>query len=125
MKKLTKRIKKNNQKIEQRFYEKTEAIKILKETANAQFIESVEVHIALYINPKYSDQQLRNTLILPKGIGKSKRIAALVPIETNINDFEHLAYKIGSDDLIEEINQGKIDFDILIFVSIGTKAAIR
>ena len=114
MKKLNKRTKENRQKVEKRLYNQTEAINLLKETANANFIESVEAHISLAIDPKYSDQQLRSTLILPKGTGKTKRIAVLMPLETITSDYKNLADIIGSDDLIETITKGDLNFDILI-----------
>nr|YP_009327072.1 50S ribosomal protein L1 [Pleurocladia lacustris]ANS57561.1 50S ribosomal protein L1 [Pleurocladia lacustris]ANS57705.1 50S ribosomal protein L1 [Pleurocladia lacustris] len=114
MKKLNKRTKENRQKIEKRLYNQTEAISLLKTTANANFIESVEAHISLSIDPKYSDQQLRSTLILPKGTGKTKRIAVLMPLETITPEYKNLADIIGSDDLIETITKGEVNFDILI-----------
>nr|QIE12400.1 50S ribosomal protein L1 [Ectocarpus siliculosus] len=114
MKKLNKRTKENRQKVEKRLYNQTEAISLLKETANANFIESVEAHISLAIDPKYSDQQLRSTLILPKGTGKTKRIAVLMPLETITSEYKDLADIIGSDDLIENITKGDLNFDILI-----------
>ncbi|CAM9726364.1 unnamed protein product [Ectocarpus sp. 4 AP-2014] len=114
MKKLNKRTKENRQKVEKRLYNQTEAISLLKETANANFIESVEAHISLAIDPKYSDQQLRSTLILPKGTGKTKRIAVLMPLETITSEYKDLADIIGSDDLIETITKGDLNFDILI-----------
>ncbi len=114
MKNLNKRVKRNKQKVENRLYQKEEAITLLKETANAKFIESIEVHVALAIDPKYSDQQLRSTLILPKGTGKTKRIAVLMPAESITSEYRVLADLVGSDDLIDLINQGKLDFDILL-----------
>lgn len=114
MRKLNKRTKANRQKIEKRLYDQSEAISLLKETANANFTESVEAHISLAIDPKYSDQQLRSTLILPKGTGKTKRIAVLMPLETITPEYQSLADVIGSDDLIETITKGDLDFDILI-----------
>ncbi|CAM9089772.1 unnamed protein product [Sphacelaria rigidula] len=114
MKKLNKRTKLNQEKIENRLYKKEEAITLLKETANAKFVESVEVHISLSLDTKYSDQQLRGTLILPKGTGKVKRIAVLMPLESITQEYNGLADIIGSDDLIELITKGNIDFDILI-----------
>ena len=114
MRKLTKRTKTNKQKIEKRSYHRNEAIQLLKETANANFTESIEAHISLSIDPKYSDQQLRSTLILPKGTGKTKRIAVLMPFESIEPEYKELADIIGSDDLIEEITKGQLNFDILI-----------
>nr|YP_011005834.1 50S ribosomal protein L1 [Desmarestia aculeata]QWK43745.1 ribosomal protein L1 [Desmarestia aculeata]WAM62838.1 50S ribosomal protein L1 [Desmarestia aculeata] len=114
MRKLNKRTKDNIQKVEKRLYQQEEAIRLLKETANANFVESVEAHISLSIDPKYSDQQLRSTLILPKGTGKKKRIAVLMPLESITPEYKQLADIIGSDDLIETITKGQINFDILI-----------
>jgi large subunit ribosomal protein L1 len=91
-----------------------EAITALKETATTKFVESVELHANLNIDPKYADQQLRTTVTLPHGIGKKIGIAVL----TNEENFEEArsagADIVGNDDLIEKINQGNIDFDLLI-----------
>lgn len=114
MKKLTKRLKSNRKKIENRLYQKEEAIALLKEVTNAKFIESIEIHAALSIDPKYSDQQLRSTLILPKGTGKIKRIALLMPSEAITSEYQTLADIVGSEDLIELISQGILNFDILL-----------
>jgi large subunit ribosomal protein L1 len=66
------------------------------------------------LNTKYSDQQLRTTLILPKGTGKTKRIAVLLPDEKITPELEQLADKLGSTTLIESMTKGELDFDILI-----------
>ena len=72
MKKLSKRAKINQEKIEQtKLYTPQEAIDLLKETSTAKFIESVETHITLNVNSKYADQQVRSTVVLPHGTGKS------------------------------------------------------
>ena len=91
-----------------------EAILLLKETATTKFIESVEFHANLNIDPKYADQQLRTTVTLPNGVGKQTRIAVL----TNEENFEEAksagADRVGNDELIEQITQGNLDFDLLI-----------
>ena len=91
-----------------------EAIVLLKETATTKFVESVELHANLNIDPKYADQQLRTTVTLPNGVGKQTRIAVL----TNEENFEEArsasADIIGNDDLIEQITQGNLNFDLLI-----------
>jgi large subunit ribosomal protein L1 len=91
-----------------------EAIVALKQTATAKFVESVELHANLNIDPKYADQQLRTTVSLPNGIGKKIRIAVL----TNEENFEEAKLAnveiVGNDDLIEQINQGNLNFDLLI-----------
>ena len=91
-----------------------EAIKILKETGTAKFTETVELHANLNINPKYADQQLRTTVSLPHGVGKSIKIAVLTN-ENSISEATNAGADIvGSDTLIQEISQGNINFDLLI-----------
>ena len=91
-----------------------EAIKILKETSTAKFDETVELHANLNIDPKYADQQLRTTVTLPHGVGKSIKIAVLTN-DGNIAEAQGAGADIvGNDDLIEQISQGNIDFDLLI-----------
>jgi large subunit ribosomal protein L1 len=115
MRKSSRRQTKNIEKVKNNLYsDLQEAIATLKETANAKFVESVELHANLNIDPKYADQQLRTTVTLPNGIGKQVRIAVL----TNDENFSEAklagADIIGNDDLIEKINQGSINFDLLI-----------
>jgi large subunit ribosomal protein L1 len=115
MVKLSRRHRENIEKTKNKIYSNLdEAIKILKETATANFVESVELHANLNIDPKYADQQLRTTVTLPNGVGKQSRIAVL----TNDENFDEAksagADKVGNDELIEEITQGTLDFDLLI-----------
>lgn len=114
MNKLTKRRETINKLVNKDFYSLDDGIKVLQETSTAKFIESAEAHIALNIDPKYSDQQLRTTVILPKGTGKTKRIALLLPNEKISSEYQDLANIVGSDDLIESMSKGEINFDILI-----------
>lgn len=91
-----------------------QAIILLKETANAKFIETVELHANLNLDPKYADQQLRTTVTLPHGIGKEIKIAVLTD-EDNFSDAKTAgADIIGNEDLIESITKGNIQFDLLI-----------
>ena len=115
MRKLSRRHKENLDKVKQPIYSNlAEAITILKETATAKFIESVELHANLNIDPKYADQQLRTTVTLPNGVGKPVTIAVLTT-EENFKEAELASADIiGDDDLIEQITQGKIDFNLLI-----------
>ena len=115
MRKLSRRQKENVTKISNSPYiNLKEAIIILKSTATAKFIESVELHANLNIDPKYADQQLRTTVTLPNGIGKETRIAVLTN-EENFGEAKAAgANTVGNDDLIEKITQGNLDFDLLI-----------
>ena len=101
MKKLSKRLQVEKNKIKKNItYTIDEAIKLVKETASAKFNESIEAHISLNIDPKYADQQLRATVILPHGTGKTLRIAALVPSERVLEAKECGADIYGNEDLI-------------------------
>lgn len=115
MRKLSRRQNENLKKIKNVVHSSLEeAINLLQETATAKFIESVELHANLNIDPKYADQQLRTTVTLPHGVGKSARIAVLTN-ETNFTEAkEGGADIIGSQELIDDISQGNINFDLLI-----------
>ena len=115
MRKLSRRYKENLERTKNNVYSNVEeAISVLKETATTKFVESVELHANLNIDPKYADQQLRTTVTLPNGIGKQVVIAVL----TNEENFEEAnlaeADIVGNEDLIENITQGNINFDLLI-----------
>lgn len=115
MRQLSRRHKENIDKTKNKIYANLEeAIQILKETATTKFVESVELHANLNIDPKYADQQLRTTVTLPHGIGKQVKIAVL----TNDENFEEAtnagADIVGNEKLIETITNGIIDFDLLI-----------
>jgi large subunit ribosomal protein L1 len=115
MRKLSRRQKENRTKTENIVCTTVEeAIKILKETATAKFVETAELHANLNIDPKYADQQLRTTVTLPHGVGKDVRIAVLTN-EANIAEAKEAGADIaGSDDLIEEISQGNLNFELLV-----------
>jgi large subunit ribosomal protein L1 len=115
MRKLSRRHTENLKRTNSNVYSNIEeAITLLKETGTTKFVESVELHANLNIDPKYADQQLRTTVTLPHGIGKKITIAVL----TNEENFDEAksagADIVGNDDLIEKINQGEINFDLLI-----------
>ena len=115
MRKISRRHKENQEKVKNIIFSNIEeAVNILKETATAKFVETVELHANLNIDPKYADQQLRTTVTLPHGVGKSIKIAVLTN-ENNISEAQTAGADIvGNDDLIEQISQGNIEFDLLI-----------
>jgi large subunit ribosomal protein L1 len=114
MKKESKRRKALKSLITRPFYSLEEALVLLKNLATAKFVESVEAHVALNIDPKYGNQQLRSSLVLPNGTGKTLRIAVFSEPDSVEEMIKLGATIAGSDDLIENISAGKLDFDILI-----------
>lgn len=98
----------------ERNYQPLEAVTLLKETATAKFTESAEAHIRLGIDPKYTDQQIRTTVALPKGTGQDVRVAVIARGEKVNEASEAGANLSGSEELIEEISQGMMDFDVLV-----------
>nr|YP_009400006.1 ribosomal protein L1 [Tolypiocladia glomerulata]ARW69825.1 ribosomal protein L1 [Tolypiocladia glomerulata] len=95
-------------------YSPDEALTLLKKFSSVGFTETLEAHVSLGLDPKYADQQLRSTVILPKGSGKNVRVAVISKGD-NINiALSSGADKVGSEDLIDEIMAGNLDFDKLI-----------
>jgi len=114
MKKLSKRMAGLSTKIEDRIYAPLEALSIIKENANAKFDETIEAHIRLGIDPKYTDQQLRTTVALPHGTGQSIKIAVITSGENVSKAKAAGADLFGEEDLVESINKGNMEFDLLI-----------
>ena len=101
-------------KIEDRIYAPLEALSIIKENATAKFDETIEAHIRLGIDPKYTDQQLRTTVALPHGTGQSIKIAVITSGENVSKAKAAGADLFGEEDLVESINKGNMEFDLLI-----------
>ncbi len=114
-KKLSKRLSALVGKIDKNTaYEPLAAMALLKETATAKFDESVEAHVRLGIDPKYTDQQIRTTVSLPKGTGQVVRVAVIARGEKVAEANVAGADICGSEELIDEIQKGMMDFDVLI-----------
>ncbi|WP_320675509.1 50S ribosomal protein L1 [Prochlorococcus sp. MIT 1300] len=114
MSKPSKRITSLLAKVEDRIYLPAEAVQLVKENATAKFDETIEAHIRLGIDPKYTDQQLRTTVALPQGTGQSVRIAVITSGEKVSEAKAAGAELAGDSDLVETINKGEMDFDLLI-----------
>nr|YP_009237436.1 50S ribosomal protein L1 [Wildemania schizophylla]AKS28483.1 50S ribosomal protein L1 [Wildemania schizophylla] len=114
MKKISRRLKVLKSQVETKLYTIEEAVSTLQATSNAKFTETAEAHICLGLNPKYADQQLRATVILPKGTGKLIRVAVIAKGEKLSEAINAGADVSGSEQLIDEILKGRLDFDKLI-----------
>lgn len=112
MGKVGKRTKNNKSKINrENKYSLDEAFKLVTETANAKFDENVDVAVRLGVDPKQSDQQVRGSVSLPNGLGKGVRVLVFAkgPKEKEATDAG--ADFVGSDDIVEKIKGGWMDFD--------------
>jgi large subunit ribosomal protein L1 len=114
MKKQSKRVENLRTLIKEETYGAQEGVSLLKQIGTAKFTESVEAHISLNIDPKYANQQLRTSLVLPNGTGNSVRIAVLTDADYVKEALEFGADVAGADDLLEEIDGGNLDFDLLV-----------
>ncbi|MBV8338555.1 MAG: 50S ribosomal protein L1 [Candidatus Eremiobacteraeota bacterium] len=99
---------------EERLKDATRAIEAVKSTAKAKFDETVEVHIRLGIDMKKSEQNVRGTVVLPHGTGKSKRVIVFAKGEKAREAQEAGADVVGDADLIERIKGGWNEFDIAV-----------
>jgi large subunit ribosomal protein L1 len=109
--KLPKREQKFTQVDSKTLYNVDEAIGIVKGNATAKFDETVEVSINLNVDPRYADQMVRGVISLPKGTGKSVRVAVFAKDAKAQEAKDAGADVVGAEDLIEQITAGKIDFD--------------
>ena len=114
MPKISKRFSALVNKVEDRVYAPTEAIELVKANANAKFDETIEAHVRLGIDPKYTDQQLRTTVALPHGTGQAIRIAVIARGEAVAAAIAAGADLAGDDDLVDQIAKGEMEFDLLI-----------
>nr|YP_010988226.1 ribosomal protein L1 [Rhodochorton tenue]WOK79422.1 ribosomal protein L1 [Rhodochorton tenue] len=112
--KISRRVKSMSQLVEDKLYNYFDAIELMQKSASAKFNETAEAHILLGLDPKYADQQLRSTVILPKGTGKLIKVAVITKGEKISEALSAGADIVGSEEVIDEILQGNINFDKLI-----------
>ncbi len=97
-----------------KFYSVDEAMKLAKETSYANFDATIEVAYNLNVDPKQADQQIRGALVLPNGTGKSKKVVVFAEGPQADQAKEAGADEVGSDDLVEKVQNGYLDFDVVI-----------
>lgn len=95
-------------------YGMSEAIKLIKGAASAKFDETVEISMNLGVDPRHSDQMVRGVVSLPHGTGKSVRVAVFAKDAKADEAREAGADVVGAEDLMEEIQNGRMDFDRVI-----------
>ncbi len=112
MAKAGKRIRAIREKIDRnKHYELGEAVKLVKSNANAKFDETVEIAMNLGVDPRHADQMVRGVCQLPKGSGKTVRVAVFARGDKADEAKAAGADIVGAEDLVEQIQNGKIDFD--------------
>lgn len=115
MAKVSKRLQAIKAKVDRsKFYSLNEALTLVKSTANAKFDESIDVAVNLGIDARKSDQLVRGSVVLPRGTGKTKRVAVFAQGAAAEAAKEAGADIVGFDDLAAEVKAGKMDFDIVI-----------
>lgn len=97
-----------------KMYDPTEALDVIRNMPKGKFDESVEVAIRLGVDPRHADQQIRGSVALPYGTGRSVKIAVFAKGEKAKEAEEAGAEKVGAEDLIEEIQKGWLDFDVAV-----------
>lgn len=97
-----------------RLYEVKEALELVRKTRTANFVETVEIALRLGVDPRHADQQVRGTVVLPHGTGKTVKILAITSGANVEKALEAGADYAGAEEYIEKIQQGWFDFDIVI-----------
>jgi large subunit ribosomal protein L1 len=97
-----------------RAYPPAEAVALIKETASANFDETVELHLLLGVNVRHAEEQLRGTLALPHGLGKDVTVAVFAQGQQARDAEAAGADFVGADDLAEKVEEGWTDFDVAI-----------
>ena len=97
-----------------KLYDVPEALAAIKEKANAKFAESVDVVFKIGVDPRKSDQQVRGTITLPHGTGKTRNVAVIAKGDKAKDAETAGADTIGAEDLVEKIDGGWSDFDVLV-----------
>jgi large subunit ribosomal protein L1 len=95
-------------------FDATEAVAIVKKNANAKFDETVEAHIRLGVDPKKSDQNVRGTVLLPHGTGRTVRVIAFAKGDNAKAAEAAGADVVGEQDLIDKVKGGFADFDVAV-----------
>ncbi len=99
---------------ENKLYPLQDAVALLKKMAYAKFNETVEIAMRLGVDPKHADQMVRGTIILPNGLGRSKRVVVIASGEKVKEGRDAGADEVGGEDIVERISGGWTDFDAVV-----------
>ena len=101
-------------KVESKLYALEEAIPLVQRIKFAKFDESVEIVMRLGVNPKHADQMVRGTVVLPHGLGRSRRVLVIAGADKQKEAAEAGADTIGGDEMVEKIQGGWMEFDAVV-----------
>ena len=102
------------EKVEAKLYSVEDAIPLLQQIKFAKFDESIEIAMRLGVNPKHADQMVRGTVVLPHGLGQSKRVLAIAGPDKQKEAEDAGADTVGGDEMVEKIQGGWMDFDAVV-----------
>ena len=102
------------QQVPNRLHKIEEAVPLLQKVKYSKFDETVQLAVRLGVDPKHSDQMVRGTVVLPHGLGKSKRVLVIANADKQREAKEAGADEIGGEELVEKINGGWMDFDAVV-----------
>jgi large subunit ribosomal protein L1 len=114
MARVGKNYTKSKATVDPKRYPLEEAVALLKKVSYAKFDETVEVAMKLGVDPKHADQMVRGTVVLPNGLGKSKKVAVIASGDKVKDARDAGADEVGSEDLVERIAGGWMDFDAVV-----------
>ena len=114
MAKLTKNQRKVQEEVEDHPYQLEEAISMVKRIRFAKFDESIDLALRLGVNPKYADQMVRGSVVLPHGTGKTKRVVVIASGEKVKEAEDAEADAVGGEELVKKISEGWLEFDVVV-----------
>jgi large subunit ribosomal protein L1 len=115
MPQVNKRVAAAREKVDKdREYATLEALSLVKETATAKFDETVEVHLRTGLDGRHADQQIRGSVVMPHGLGRTMRVAVFAEGEGAAIANAAGADVVGGDDLIARVEGGELNFDVML-----------
>ena len=114
MKRMTKQFKMAKEKVPETLLKLEDAIPLVQQVKFAKFDETVEMALRLGVNPKHADQMVRGTVVLPHGLGRSRRVLAIAVGEKQKEAEESGADIVGGEEIVKKIQDGWIDFEAVV-----------
>ena len=114
MQRMTKQFKMAKEKVPETLLKLEDAIPLVQQVKFAKFDETVEMALRLGVNPKHADQMVRGTVVLPHGLGRSRRVLAIAVGEKQKEAEESGADIVGGEEIVKKIQDGWIDFEAVV-----------